>query len=102
MTPADAAARGNREWMGVVLASVLFSLAFLAVLPSRWNRSQSVDYPIYYAPVARNLLDGKGFLTAEGRPAVAYPPGYPLLLAGVFAVARVTGFSELGVLRGFN
>ena len=102
MTPADAAARGNREWMGVVLASVLFSLAFLAVLPSRWNRSQSVDYPIYYAPVARNLLDGKGFLTAEGRPAVAYPPGYPLLLAGVFTVARVTGFSELGVLRGFN
>ena len=88
--------------MVVFLAAALVSVVFLAVLPSYWKRSPSVDYPIYYAPVARNLLQGKGFRTAEGGPAVAYPPGYPLILAGVFAVARGTGLSEMGALKSFN
>src|SRR5882672_4648438 len=102
MTRAGAPQRGEHEWMVVFLAAVLVSVVFLAVLPSTWKRSPSVDYPIYYAPVARNLLEGKGFRTAEGGPAVAYPPGYPLILAGVFAVARGTGLSEMGALKSFN
>src|SRR2546422_9708674 len=102
MTRTGAPQRGEREWMVVFLAAALVSVVFLAVLPSYWKRSPSVDYPIYYAPVARNLLEGKGFLTAGGGPAVAYPPGYSLLLTPVFAVSRGTGFSEMGVLRIFN
>src|SRR5712691_3411229 len=102
MTRAGARQRGKHDWIGVIFAAVVVNLVFLAALPARWKRSQSVDYPIYYAPVARNLLEGKGFLTAAGGPAVAYPPGYSLLLTPVFALSRGTGCSEMGVLRIFN
>jgi len=102
MTRAGAPQRGAREWIGVVLAAVLINLVFLAALPYRWRRSQSVDYPLHYASVAHNLLAGEGLRNSEGAPAITYPPGYAFILAGVFAVSRGTGISEMNAVRGFN
>src|SRR5689334_9033436 len=102
MTRVDPSERGARDGIGVLLASVLINVVFLTALPSSWRRNQSVDYPVHYAPVARNLLDGKGFRNAEGKPAITYPPGYAFLLTGVFAASRATGVSEMGALRAFN
>lgn len=102
MTGIGRSKRKEQDWILVMAAGVLVNLVFLAVLPSRWRGSQSIDYPVHYAPVARNLLDGKGFRNAEGDPAVAYPPGYAFILAGVFAASRGTGLSEMNAVRGFN
>ena len=56
-----------------------------------WLHHDSVDYIV----VARNLLAGRGFTGYEGDAFVAWPPGYPLLLAaaslGVFDPYEVAG-----------
>jgi 4-amino-4-deoxy-L-arabinose transferase-like glycosyltransferase len=84
---------------GVGLFAVLVHLAFLSILPVRWRINQSADYFQFYEPVAHNLLAGKGLVTADGNPALEFPPGFPLVLAGSFAAARVGGFSEELALR---
>ncbi len=53
-----------------------------------------VDYQAFYRPVAVNLLDGYGLVDSRGKPALRYPPGYPLILAGVFKVADALHISE--------
>jgi len=82
-------------------ALVVYSL-FLGLLPDRLAQNESTDYSRFYRPVAENLVTGKGLVTSDGRPAVRYPPGYPLFLAGLLEVARVTGTREAVVLRLFT
>ena len=52
-------------------------------------------HPLNYISVARNLLDGDGFVTFSGGAYTMYPPFYPLLLAaaglGVFDPRDVAG-----------
>jgi len=89
----------------ILPALSLFALAvhlvFLGLLPNRWNQNESTDYIKFYEPVARNLVQGQGLVTLDGTPAVRYPPGYPLILAGLIKVARSSGFREPVVLRSF-
>jgi hypothetical protein len=93
------AARTPVVLSGVFLFAVLVHLAFLSILPVRWLINQSADYFQFYEPVAHNLLAGKGLVTPEGKPALEFPPGFPLVLAGTFAAARAGGFSEELALR---
>jgi 4-amino-4-deoxy-L-arabinose transferase-like glycosyltransferase len=93
------AARTPVVLSGVGLFAVVVHLAFLSILPIRWRINQSADYFQFYEPVAHNLLAGKGFVTADGKPALEFPPGFPLVLAGSFAAARAWGFSEELALR---
>jgi hypothetical protein len=93
------AARTPVVLSGVGLFAVLVHLAFLSILPIRWRINQSADYFQFYEPVARNLLAGKGLVTTGGEPALEYPPGFPIVLAGSFAAARACGFSEELALR---
>jgi hypothetical protein len=67
-----------------------------ALLPARYRANDSTDYWEFYAPVAHNLLAGRGLTLAEA-PAVLYPPGYPALLALAFLGARGLSWpAELG------
>ncbi len=90
----------------ILLAICLFALAahllFIGLLPSRWGRNQNNDYFHFYEPTARNLANGKGLITSDGRPAVLYPPRYPLILAGLFKTAQSTGLAEAWVQRAFT
>jgi 4-amino-4-deoxy-L-arabinose transferase-like glycosyltransferase len=52
------------------------------------------DYEVFYRPVAENLIEGKGYVNDRGVPELHNPPGYPLILAGVFAAARLIGISQ--------
>jgi len=52
--------------------------------------------------VARNWLEGRGWITPKGQVVVRYPPGFPLLLAGLFKMARWTGTPERWWLQGFT
>jgi 4-amino-4-deoxy-L-arabinose transferase-like glycosyltransferase len=86
----------------VFFATVAEVLLFWVVVPGGWTAEESPDYLSYYLPVAQNLRDGRGLVTFEGEPAVRYPPGFPLLLGGLFRAARWTGTSEELWIRGFT
>jgi hypothetical protein len=86
----------------VLAASIVITLLFWSILPARMSANESADYVSFYEPVARNLLAGHGPVTNDGTAAVRYPPGYPLLLAGVFGLANLTGLQESVVLSTFT
>ena len=86
----------------VFLLSVLVSLLFLACLPAHLRVNTAGDYRSFYAPVARNVLAGEGLTNTHGRPAVRYPPGYVVVTAGLFSLAKATGLPEMTVTIAFN
>jgi 4-amino-4-deoxy-L-arabinose transferase-like glycosyltransferase len=76
--------------LAVFVGSLMLALAAGLVL----NDQVSTDYARYYAPRAREILAGSGLLDENGLVYARYPPGYPLMLAGVFALADALGLSE--------
>src|SRR5271165_1410139 len=67
---------------------VAIHLLVLVALPNSVKVNSSQDFRNFYAPVARNLLHGAGLTDDAQRPALLYPPGMPVLYAGVFALSR--------------
>lgn len=51
------------------------------------------DYARTYAPVARNLINGKGY-TLNGTISLEYPPGYSLFLSAVFYTGNILHIPE--------
>ena len=87
----------DRLWRDVVVLSLLTMLvlaAFWTLLPNRWQENQNFDFTCCYEPVARNFLAGRGFLQDNGRFGSGYPPGFSLLLAGVFSAGEWIGEAE--------
>jgi 4-amino-4-deoxy-L-arabinose transferase-like glycosyltransferase len=101
--PLSALQPARRRWLlaFIVLASLLAHAVFLAALPSRWAENENFDYRTIYEPAARSLLNGTGLVGPDGRFLVHYPPGYPVALAGVFGLARITGLPDPAALRAF-
>jgi 4-amino-4-deoxy-L-arabinose transferase-like glycosyltransferase len=87
--------------IAIFLLAVLVTGLFWAILPARFLQNESTDYLYYYEPVARNLLKGAGFVRSDHALAINNPPGYPLLLAGIFSLAKVSGLSESSVHSTF-
>lgn len=88
-------------WRPALAASAVFVVAvfvlgaFLAVAPQSLRPNESYnDYEVFYRPVAENLIEGKGYVNDQGVPELHNPPGYPLILAAVFVVARTLGVSQ--------
>lgn len=79
----------------VLLIAIVIQIAFLVALPRTDRINQSTDYVVFYAPVAQNILKGKGLINQDGKLASDYPPGYPVYLAANFRLADL-----LGVARG--
>jgi 4-amino-4-deoxy-L-arabinose transferase-like glycosyltransferase len=85
----------------VSATSILVTLLFWTVLPSRFLMNELTEYHTYYEPVARNILAGRGFLVENQTPAILYPPGYPLILAGIFGLADLLALSEGVIVSAF-
>ena len=60
------------------------------------------DYSTFYEPVGRSLELGEGYRLPDGSPALEYPPGFPVLLAGVFTVSAWLGISEGALISILN
>ena len=85
----------------VLIASALVTVVFWRVLPERFRLNEQSDYSSAYEPVARSLLAGRGFARGDENPSTGYPPGYPLVLAGLFGVSNWLGVSENAALSAF-
>jgi 4-amino-4-deoxy-L-arabinose transferase-like glycosyltransferase len=86
--------RGVSPVVVVLIASTLVTLVFWRVLPGGFRLNEQSDYFAWYEPAARNLLAGRGFTVGDGTLVTAYPPGYPLILAGIFGVSHWLGIPE--------
>lgn len=82
------------------LIAILAPVAFWLALPP--GDIESSDYLSFYRPVAQSLLSGSGLSAPDGTPAVRYPPGFPVILALLFGLARFTATSETIWLMGFT
>jgi hypothetical protein len=86
----------------VGIAAILVTVIFWSVLPNHWALPESTDYFTFYEPVARNIVAGRGLVDVSGRPAMTYPPGYPLVLAGVFALSQAFHMPEAILLAALT
>jgi len=86
----------------VFVVSLLIAGLYWALAPESLHADNSTDFEFYYEPVARNLVEGRGFSNIRGESATANPPGYPLFLATAFKLSSVTGISENVVLKALN
>lgn len=78
----------------ILLISSVLTILFWSILPVRYRLVEATDYGVFYEPVARSILAGNGFVLEGAQPATAFPPGYPLILAGVFGASHQLGLSE--------
>ncbi len=85
----------------VFIASILYSTLLWSLLPASLRPGINLDYVASYQLLARNILEGPGLIDREGRPAIRYPPGYPLILTGIFAASDGLNMSEETVLSAF-
>jgi 4-amino-4-deoxy-L-arabinose transferase-like glycosyltransferase len=68
---------------GIMATALALRLAWIAY--SDWQPTPDDD-AYRYDYIARALLRGEGFVHLDGRATAFWPPGYPLLMAGVYAV----------------
>src|SRR5262249_29942368 len=99
-------AAGLRWALASSSAAVLVALLSMSTTAVLWwglgsASNENSDYTSFYEPVAQGILDGQGLLF-NGKLALRYPPGYPVILAGLFRLSTLTGFSRLGVVTAFN
>ena len=85
----------------IACMAIAVFMAFMALLPEFWAQNQSTDYTSHYRPVAMRILNGDGITTASGAVAVRYPPLYPTLLAGEYALGAWLGLPEEVLARAF-
>jgi 4-amino-4-deoxy-L-arabinose transferase-like glycosyltransferase len=96
-----------RKRLFLLVVSVALSLAshvvFLRFLPVPWQRNESADFRAFYEPVAHELATGHGFHLPSGKPALAYPPGIPIVYGATFWLSDQIGVPpqiSLRVLQG--
>ena len=85
----------------VLIMSALVSVVFLKALPERFRHNEETDYFVSYEPIARNLLAGRGVSRDGEHLATEYPPGYSLILAGIYTASNLLGVSEDAALSAF-
>jgi 4-amino-4-deoxy-L-arabinose transferase-like glycosyltransferase len=85
----------------VLLASSLITVIFWQVLPDRFRANEQSDYFAAYEPLARNILAGNGLSFPGESLWTVYPPGYPILLAGIFGLSHQLGVQEETSLSAF-
>lgn len=88
----------------IFLISIIFSLIFLfffrEIGPIQ-HRVPGADYQVYYAPLANSILEGKGIII-KGGLVPTIPPGYPVILSGIFGFSKLLGIEKLELIVIFN
>lgn len=91
----------KRIWVAIVALSTVVQIIFLILLPQQQAQIHNADYDAFYAPVARNLLDGHGYVLNNGF-ATTYPPGFPIFIAADFYLARQFGVASTTAIVACN
>jgi hypothetical protein len=83
------------------MAAIIIQLLFLAILPAQWRANESADFDLFYYPVAKNIVAGDGY-TLHSRFTTTYPPLNSIFLAAIVLLSRVSGISDLVLLKVYS
>ena len=81
--------RSRRHWIALACLLLLaFGLRLGWILLARLDPNDG-DYfdMVFYHVTAHRLLAGEGYTATDGAPTAVWPPLYPVLLAGVYAIS---------------
>jgi 4-amino-4-deoxy-L-arabinose transferase-like glycosyltransferase len=82
----------------VLVLPIIIMVIFWRIMPASLQNNDKTDYARFYFPVAQNILHGNG-ITFEGKTALDYPPGYPIILAvTLFLVKPLHGSDSILIL----
>jgi hypothetical protein len=76
------------RYRSALLAMSIAGAALVMLSTRRYGAGVSPD-SVTYVSVARSLVAGRGFVDNNGTPLTAWPPLYPVLLAGVSLITRI-------------
>lgn len=86
-TEGIATSRKHLLWLGaILLLALILRLAWIAYAHPNPNDGR-FDDTLFYDHAAQSLAAGKGYLGFFDAQTAGWPPGYPLLLAGIYKVA---------------
>ena len=88
--------------LAVFFSSILVTSMFWAVAPTKFEGEEGSDYLAFYRPVAVQITEGRGITIPDGNPAIRYPPGFSLMLSGLFRLSNAFGISEVRLLAAFT
>ena len=83
------------------LGSATLTAVFLLVAPDSLGPAGANDYEGYYRPAAESLLRGDGY-RLNGEVNLHNPPGYPYVLVVLYALAELSGASQLAWVTVFS
>ena len=85
------------------LSITVTSLFWLVLLSKHKNELHSnyPDYSSFYKPLAQNIANGKGYTLEKEKSLLRYPPGYPLLLAGIIKFSKIMRINENVCISAF-
>src|SRR5262249_2328310 len=91
------------RWLivAVFITAMLVTWLWGALLPDNFQQNESSDYIGFYEPLASSLLAGNGFRQPDGAPSTRYPPGFPILLAGVFEISKILNVPRAVAVSAF-
>lgn len=84
----------------IFLAGSITPFLFWLVLPESYRANESSDFVSFYDPIARSLIAGNGL--PANPSSFRYPPGYPLILSGVYTVGSWLAVPEETSLQLLN
>ncbi len=96
------AKRSGLPLMAVFLSSIFVTCVFWTVAPTNFKGEEGSDYLAFYHPVAVSIAEGRGIRLPNGTPAIRYPPGFPLILSGIFGLSDRLRISQVRLLSAFT
>ncbi len=86
----------------LILSSLITQSLFLVIMGDAVQSARPNDYFNYYKPGAENMLRGKGFVDDDGELITRFSPGYPVYLLAPLSLSKLTGISDLALVRTFS
>lgn len=77
----------------VALFALCLATLFQIVLPTSLRGTPGGEWEAIWQPTARSFMAGEGFRSADGEVLTTFPPGFPIALAGAFAIGDAFGLS---------
>lgn len=85
----------------VLLAVISLLGTFLILLSQTGHGPYVSPDSINYIVLARNLMDGNGYVTWSGKPVAIWPPGYPILLS-LFSLSFFDPLDAAGAINAIT
>jgi len=90
--------------VSIFVASLLFSLIFLVYFKNIDLEEHNIptgDYLNCYSPFADSILQGK-IVYLNKNQQICAPPGYPIILTGIFSLSWLLGVDKILLITIFN